>query len=230
MPALPDVPGVLKVSLHWAIEGDPMADTILHFHYTGGVPSFDDVAGVASVVDGQVSATLAPEYQSGIQFLGCEVRDLSSPMGQRTETSVTTPGTRAGTRLAPGTCALSNYGISRTYRGGKPRSYWPFGVSADVAATGFWADAFVTEYQVAVETFFDGVIGSYSSITVDYQVQVSYYGPPNRVLTNPSTGRARTVSTRRDAPGGTGAPIVDRVASRTSSKIISSQRRRNRNA
>jgi len=230
MGALPNVPNVIKLNIHWAVLGDPLADTILHFHYTSSPPDDADLGSFLTAVHTNVTSTLAPEYESGTQYVGSDVKDLSSPMGGRSTDATIIAGTRTGTRLAPATCALVNYAIRRSYRGGKPRSYWPFGVSGDVAATGFWADAFVTEYEEAVLTFVNNLIGTFGGFVVDNQCQVSYYGPPNKILTNPSTGRVRTVSTRRDAPGGTGEPLVDIIQNWTGSKIISSQRRRNRNA
>lgn len=230
MPALPDIANVIKHSMHWAIEGDPLADTILHYHYTSGPPDDTDLTAYLVAMDAAVTADLAPLYQSGIQYLGSDVRDLSNDMGGRAVSSAAIAGTRTGTKLAPGSCALANYIIRRTYRGGKPRSYWPFGVSGDVATTGLWADAFVAAAQTGILDYLQTALATFGGMTIDTQCQVSYYGPPNRIITSGSTGRARTVSTRRDAPGGTGHPIVDTITNAIVSKVIGSQRRRNRNA
>jgi hypothetical protein len=230
MPALPTVANVLKYKITWTVEGDPLANTILHYHYTSGPPSDTDLTAFVVAMAAAVTAGLNAEYLASTTFSRHDVRDLSSDMGAVSGGTVDAIGTRAGSRLAPGTAALMNYGIRRSYRGGKPRGYWPIGASADVAATGFWTDAFVSEYGTAVADFIQAGIGSFGGMTVDNQCQVSYYGPPNRILTNPSTGRARTVSTRRDAPGGTGHPIVDIINTQEPTKVIGSQRRRNRNA
>jgi hypothetical protein len=230
VPALPPVPNVIKARLFWTVEGDPMAVTILYFHYAGGAPDEGDLGSFLNAMDNAAQADLPGMFQSGVTYESSDVRDLSSITGSYVAVSNPTPGTRSGGKLSPGTAAVVNYAIKQSYRGGKPRSYMPFGTSTDVATTGLWADAFVTAYEGAVQSFISDSLGTYGGIDVDKQCVVSYYGPPNKVITNPTTGRARTVSTRRDAPGGTGAPIRYDITGQRGSKVIGSQRRRNRNA
>jgi hypothetical protein len=230
MPALPPVADVIKSRLFWTIEGDPMAVTILFWHYTSPAPSDADLASFVSNLADAAGTNLAALYQSGITLASADGRDLSAIDAAYATDSIDTPGTRTGGKLAPGTAAVANYSIRQSYRGGKPRSYWPLGTSTDVASTGFWADAFVTDYTTAVQALVTGTIGTTGDLVVDKQCVVSYYGPPNKVITNPTTGRARTVSTRRDATGGTGHPLVYDITAQNGSKVIGSQRRRNRNA
>lgn len=230
MGALPPVPNVIKSRIFWTIGGDANAFTILYYHYSSAAPDETDLTAYNTEFDTLNAASWGPEMTSDISYVGCDSRDLSSDMGAYAITSNTLVGSRSGGRLSPGTAALMNYKVHRHYRGGKPRSYFPLGSATDVASTGLWADAFVTEYSGVVEGFLVAVPNTYGSLVVDYQCNVSYYGPPNKILTNPSTGRSRTVSTRRDAPGGTGHPLVDQITARAGTKTIGSQRRRNRNA
>jgi hypothetical protein len=55
--------------------------------------------------------------------------------------------------------------------------------------------------------------------TITDQVNVSYYGPPNRLITG-STGRVKTISTMR------ADPIVDTITGISCSSIPANQRRR----
>jgi hypothetical protein len=230
MPALPPVPNVIKSRLFWTIEGDPFAVTILFYHYTSAAPDDPDLSTMNTALNAAVTSDLPAMFQSGVTLEGNDSRDLSDPGGAYATITNPTPGTRAGTRLAPGTAAVSNYHVRQSYRGGKPRGYFPFGVGADVSTTGLWSDAFVTDADNAINSALNTVEDTFGGLTIDKQCVVSYYGPPNRVITNPTTGRARTVSTRRDAPGGTGHPLVYIITTRGVTKVIGSQRRRNRNA
>lgn len=230
MPALPPVANVIKSRLFWTVEGDPMAVSILFFHYTSAPPDEGDLGTFTNDLLGAAITNLTGMFQSGVTLESVDSRDLSAMDGSYATVTDATPGTRTGGKLSPGTAAVVNYSIRQSYRGGKPRSYFPFGTSTDVAATGFWADAFVTAYEGAVANLITAAIGTFGGLIVDNQCVVSYYGPPNKVITNPVTGRARTISTRRDAAGGTGHPLVYTITGQNGSKIIGSQRRRNRNA
>jgi hypothetical protein len=230
MGALPAVANVIKQRIFYTVEGDPMAVTILHWHYSSGAPSDPDLQAFSDAMATAAASGFLPLMNSGVTLDSLDARDISRNDGAYATSAVASAGTRTGSRLAPGTAAVVNYSIRQSYRGGKPRSYFPFGVSADVAATGLWADAFVAAVDSGLVTFLGAGFATFGDLVVDNYCAVSYYGPPNKLLTNPTTGRVRTVSTRRDAPGGTGHPLTYIINSHTTSKTIGSQRRRNRNA
>lgn len=223
MGALPDVPGVVKLTLNWGVDGDVHAQTIHFARYTGTA----DAPACVALAEAAVS-TAATEFQglctSFTGVLSATARDLATDMGAEETAGAPWTGTRTGDRLAPGTAFVQSYAISRHYRGGHARNYFPFGSGTDVAATGLWADAFLTAAETAVINWFADWTGStYSAMVVGSHCQVSYYGPPNRVITG-STGRMRTVSSIRMPP------LVNDVRSSTGRKLIASQRRRNRGA
>jgi hypothetical protein len=225
MPALAPVPNAVKTRVIFGVEGDPQVATHLFFAYTGGPPTETDIAHLATDLV-TAAASLASLFTATTNMLAADARDLSSDMGAyANENSGGVPGTRTGDRLSPGTCALTNFRIKRSYRGGRPRAYWPFGSGTDIAASGLWTSSFVSEYSAAIVALIGSIAGNvYPSFTVTNQINISWYGPPNVIVTNPVTGRARTVSTRRVPP------VKDTIISVGGSQVISSQRKRNRAA
>jgi len=226
MPAYPPVPNVLRVDLHWAIGGDPLADTRLHFKYSGGPPAVADVTAFATDSNSAAVAQLVALLAADRSFLGTKVTDLSSDTGAQGEVAVSDPGTLTGTGLAPGSSALVNYPIDRRYRGGKPRSYFPFGDNTKLATTGLWLATWVTDFENAVNAYINLMNGKSSgSTSITTLVNVSYYKGFTSVQ-NPVTMRWRNIPTLR------ATPVVDDVApsSALGSVVVGSQRRRNRAA
>jgi len=223
MPALPDVPGVIKFTLNWGVDGDVHAQTVHHVKYTGTVTE----ASLTTFAGDEVSSTVTHFGTLATSFTGvlsCTARDLSSDMGVEVTAGPPWSGTRTGDRLSPGTAVVISSNVARHYRGGQPRSYLPLGSGTDVASTGLWADAFVTAMQTAWDDFRgDTEASTYSTFSTQKMCNVSYYGPPNRIITG-SGGRVRTASTVRTVPK------VDDLLTSTVRKIIGSQRRRNRDA
>lgn len=223
MPPLPDVPGVLKLTLNWGVEGDSVAQSILHFAFTGGA-SAADLSTLANTAVSTGESEFAALTSDSSGMLSATARDLSSAMGNEATAGTPWVGTRGAALLSPATSAVVSHSISRHYRGGHPRTYLPLGVSGDVAATGLWADAFVALVDAAWGDYIAIISDdTYGALNVGGFVSVSYFGPPNRLITG-STGRVRTVSTVR------GAPIVDAITGHITRKMIGSQRRRNRDA
>jgi hypothetical protein len=103
------------------------------------------------------------------------------------------------------TAVLVNFTIARRYRGGKPRVYWPAGVSAQLNNPVSWQSTFVSAFRTAFNAFLNGVT---SGITpppaVDYLCSVSYH-----------TGGALRPT-----------PVVDKVLDWEVNAIPGSQRRR----
>jgi hypothetical protein len=116
---------------------------------------------------------------------------------------------------------LVNYVIGRRYRGGKPRSYFPWGSSQEIFTRQSWNPTFVTNVDSGLAAYFSAVIGTtVGGTTLTEHVNVSYYSGFT-VVTNPVTHRARNVPTVR------AVPVVDNILSFAASSRPASQRRRN---
>jgi hypothetical protein len=220
MPALPSPGSVVKITLDWGVEADTLAQTVHYFSYSGGPPS----AATCSAIASDAVAGAATHFQSlcsnFVGMISATVRDLSSSMGNEATAGTAWSGTR-GTDLTPPSAAMVvSHSISRHYRGGHPRTYLPLGVAADIATTGLWSTGLTAAADTAWGDWVAGLIGTHGLTQL---VNVSYYGPPNRIITS-STGRVRTVSTVR------ATPLVDNVTGHVARRQIGSQRRRNRDA
>lgn len=220
MPALPDVPNVLRVDLQWTVGGDLDVITRMFFSYSGGAPSAADCVTIAASVYTDAAAMKAL-WESGTDLIGVKVTDLSSATGGVGEHSQVTSGTGATASMPGSVAVLVNYVITRRYRGGKPRSYLPFGSEADIATRQTWVGTFVTAVNSALATYFAAVIGTTGGgTTISQHVNVSYYDGFT-VVVNPITGRSKNVSKPRTTP------LVDTISSFATSSRPGSQRRRN---
>jgi hypothetical protein len=165
--------------------------------------------------------TFVPHLDNFSALTGVRCIDLSSPTGAEGEHAQASPGT-GGVDILPGaTCLLMRYVINRRYRGGKPRSYFPFGVQTDLSTRQQWGTGFLTDIDGKYAAAHTAILAlSSGSTVITDQVNVSYY-EGFTVQTSPSTGRATNVPKRRTTP------LVDTIVSFSASGTPASQRRRN---
>lgn len=226
VPALPLVPDCLRLDLNWTIEGDPLAVTRNFLEYSGGPPVDSDLNALCAAAQAAAQAQFQAITFTGISLVNLTALDLASATPAVGEDSTSFAGTRVGPANPPGACMVVHYPISRRYRGGKPRGYWPFGVAGDLETTGLWKAAFVTNCQNSVRAFYEALVGqTYGSITIVHHVNVSYYsGFTNVPYGNPTKYR-RTPTLRTN-------PVLDTITlgSELANLVVGSQRRRNRAA
>jgi hypothetical protein len=223
MPALPNVPGVIKMTIDWGVEANVLAQTIHHWEFTGSATAGDMTAfAVNAQGAADAAAPFVPLASDQVGMLAITVRDLTSDMG--VEVSGGTPwlGTRGAALTSPGTAVLVRHQIARHYRGGQPRSYLPLGVSGDIATSGLWSDAFVNAVNSAWGSWVSSNTGPIGGLTIASIANVSYY-KGFTPFTTPS-GRVK------NRPNLRATPLVDAFTGHTTSKTIASQRRRNRDA
>lgn len=220
MPALPSVPNVVRVDWLWDDGSDNNVSTRNYFRYSGSAPTSADCVTLAADIYADMSAH-DDLWSAATVLTGTRVIDLSSPSGGVGEHAQSTPGTIAFNELPGGVAMLVNYVIGRRYRGGKPRSYFPFGSSEQIFTRQQWQAAFVTAVDSGLAAYFSAVIGTtVGGTTLTEHVNISYY-EGFTVVTNPVTHRARNVPTVR------AVPVVDNILSFAASSRPASQRRRN---
>lgn len=222
MPALPDVPKVLKIEFVHSYGTDTTVMSRQFWSYSGSAPNSDDLDTFCVNVGGgwdSNCASLSNAAQVALETV--TAIDLSSSTGAEGTGAAAFPGTRDGADLDAATAMVVAYPISRRYRGGHPRGYWPFGSQPDLATPQTWSSGFVTEVA-------DGIIGmngntaasGWGGAGILQQVSVSYYDGFVAVE-NPLTHRYRNVPTVRVTP------LIDVVSTEVIPRTrVGSQRRR----
>lgn len=210
MPPLPAVPSVLK----FTIEGDTPVNNwvnVLHWTYTGGVPTNTNCADLADNLFGLWSAQFAPQMLTSAHVLRATCVDLTSALGSSGERAGSVAGS-AGTGDIPGSAAvLIRKSISRRYRGGHPRTYVYAGIQTDMLNPSHWTDAFATAIHSAYTAVKAGMDGfPIGATTLGVEVTVSYVDS----VANPVAPHRRAV------------PLVFPVTDFTVTPLIATQRRR----
>jgi hypothetical protein len=220
VPALPDVPGVIRCEVDFLVGSDAAALTRWYMAYSGAPFVPGSCAGFAGNLISEAGTILASMMHSDTSVTEARVTDLSSATGDAGSSSTTTAGTRSGAALPASAAVLLNATVGRRWRGGKPRGYWPLGTATDLLTRQTWESASQAAFLSALETVVTHLSGEANGGSViGAPVNVSYYGPPNRTLTG-STGRVRTVSTVR------AIPLVDAITGYGVNVHVASQRRR----
>jgi hypothetical protein len=139
--------------------------------------------------------------------------DLSSTTGAEDILIDTTAGGRTGDFAPSSAAVLASWTINRRYRGGHPRSYFPFGTAGTYASgsSKFWDPTFIASVETRLNTFIGAVSGkTVSATTFESFVNVSYYDKNSF----PTPPYRRTT------------PVVDAITAVTVKQRICSQRRR----
>lgn len=222
MPALPAVPQVLRIDYLWTSSADADLISRSFWQYTSGPPTNSDCNAMAAYLTATTLPGVANRWHPDVASRGVTITDLTSSTAAQGESLVTTVGTRTGTELPAGTCALLNFTVARRYRGGKPRLYLPLGTSTDMATTQTWDSTLISNAESLWSDIAADIFAHFPGPTsIAQQVSVSYY-EGFRAFTTPS-GRVKNISTLR-----TGGPLVDPVTNFSCNPRFASQRRRNR--
>lgn len=220
MAALPPVSDVIKATMLWNATGDTQAQTILHWAYSGSAPSSTDLGTLGAAFNSAVNTQLKPLFDSSVVYQGVILQDLSSSTGAVRQTTASITGTRTGGALTAANCLLMNHHIAQHYRGGKPRSYLPFGSQTDTSTGRSWNPSFITTCNTNWGLFQVAFIGQVAGgTTITHQCAVSYYQGYNAPTTLPS-GRVKQTPKLR------GTPVVYTITDSAANVVYATQRRR----
>jgi hypothetical protein len=221
VPALPSPGQVIRIAADFKVGSDAHALTRWFMSYTGTAPATSDLEHFAGLLNTAAGAVLPAVMHPDTTYLGCTLTDLASDTGAEVNLAADVVGTETGEALGAAVAVLTQLTIGRRYRGGKPKGFWPLGTAADLDTRQTWLAGSITNFTGAIEAVMTELEEmSSSGCTIGSPVNVSYYGPPNRIITG-STGRVRTVSTLRVTP------IVDLITAIAVDASLGSQRRRN---
>ena len=221
MPALPSIPNIIRAGFRFGNDSTTqIAGVALHYAYTGGPPVVSDVAAVALALKGAFGTHVAPQMSHHYGLDEVVVTDLSSPTGATAgDGTATVPGTLSGSTLQAGTSLVAHYDISRRYRGGHPKSFWPLGDEDQLGTIADWNSTFVSNVSAALAAFETAALLISSGTTsLAHQVNVSYFHG-STPFTLPG-GRVRNIPTLRTTP------LVDQITFGFAAPYIGSQRRR----
>jgi hypothetical protein len=221
MPALPNVPNVIRVACKGSSGGAETWLTRFYLQYPTVAPSAANLVSLGNEIITSWNTHLNPLTPGNKTLTEVDLQDLTNPSAAVATIATSQNGTRVGAWLPPVAATVVSYSIGRRYRGGHPRGYWPFGVEGDLDTSGQWLPLWVTTVDVGIRAFFSDVtsfIWAVSEITK--HCNVSYYSGFT-VVTDPITGRARNVPKLR-----AGGPVVDLVSIQSARIIVGTQRRR----
>lgn len=219
MPALPDVPSVLRIQLTGTKGANPWL-TRFFLQYGGTAPTNTQLATFNAALLTTYNTNIKPLADNVTALLQIQTQDLTSPTAAVSVSAVSSTGTRGATGLTSESAVVVSYKIGRRYRGGHSRGYWPWGVQGDTATEHSWLAASVTAFGTGYAAFQTALAAAgWAGAGTIAQVGVSYY----QGFTNVAgpTGRMRPKSTIRG-----GGPVVDAVTSIQVQSFIGSQRRR----
>lgn len=221
MPALPDVPSVLRISSKFQTSPTTYGGYRQFYLYSGSAPSNAVCNTIANDVEAAFAANLNEWMSGDFNLVEIEVIDLSSSTGGVGSWTGLENGSRSGAALTIDTAVNLGFTIARRYRGGHPKVYLPFGVETDLdASKNGWTAALQSGVAGSWSTYDNALLAiTESGTTLTQHVNVSYYSG-FVVSTNPLTGRARNVPKPRSEP------LVDVITGHTVNPIVSQQRRR----
>jgi hypothetical protein len=197
------------------------ASNRFYLAYSGAAPSGSQLNALGNAIAvGPYTADIQSLHAAPVVLEHIEIVDLASSSGAVGIYSPTTGGLRAGTEVPENTCVSSLYQVARKYRGGKPKNFWPFGVTSDIVNARDWSPTAQTSFQTGLQNFFAALNGmSTGPGSVTNHVNVSYYSGFTNVAYGTPTKYRRTPTPRA-------TPVVDTVTAIVVQPTLGSQRRR----
>jgi hypothetical protein len=213
------VPNVVRVDFHHDVGADFNVACRLNFRYAAASLSGANLTSLANQMEGWYEANFGALLNSEHKLVQIVCTDLNSSTGAQGTWSGSFSGTRTGLSMTAETCALVNYKIGRRYRGGKPRTYWPWGSSTDLATPQTWNGSFVSAVNSAITAFNTSAVAYSGPPDITEQVSISYYSGGTWVQ-NPVTGAYHFHPAVRPTP------VIDSIVARSCNQMPGSQRRR----
>src|SRR5580693_785530 len=159
MAALPPIEGVLKCEISGNIAGNTYWANILHFGQLGEPWLLANMISFYDAMESSQNALYTGNMGAAVVATEVKLTDLSSDTGEVYAVSVDWTGGRIGISAQASACVLATYQISRRYRGGHPRTYFPFGDAALQEDPQSWDEAFVANVATNLEAVLTAAAG-----------------------------------------------------------------------
>lgn len=219
VPALPDVPGVIRTVLKYTLGND---SNVLNRLYTSfvGTANETNIAGWIANLITQWEAHMESLFHDSVRLTEVTATDLTTNTGEEVVTGVSAAGSRSGTPLGAGTALVVQMKIARRYRGGHPRNYLCAGVEGDLEDNQQWDGAALSAFSTGWNAWIAACLSDApGGLTVGLMNNVSYYSGFTNFLE--PTGRYRVIPTLRSSP------VTDIIIDYAMNPQLGSQRRRN---
>jgi hypothetical protein len=203
MVALPAVANVIRAQFVYAYGSDANAQVALHLAYSDASPPDQaHMTTLATNLHTNYVTNLKPLHVTSCVLHQIILTDLSSASGAVGVWSGSEAGTRSALNpVSAETCLLINFKVARRYKGGHPRTYWPFGNGADLQDPQNWTSSFVTACQTgfdAMLTYLKGLSGPpvitglcnvryWSGSTWHQKTNGDWYEKPNPISGGPTS-------------------------------------------
>ena len=221
MPALPNVPSVVRITFVQALGQDLRCVNRFYQQYsTTGPLSSTGATAWAAACDAAWNTDLASFFSSDMTLESVTVEDLSSDLGAVGVSTTGHTGTDADPYCPAGTALVVQEKITRRYRGGHPRQYIGGLTQPRLATPQEWNSSTLSSFPGYYTSFRAAcAAGVPSALSPAVDVNVSYYH--GFTIFTPPSGRSRPIPTLR------ATPLVDVISSFTVNPKVCSQRRRN---
>lgn len=220
MPALPNVAKVIRVQFLSSVQGNVRVQDRMYFNFAGAGPTVADLNTLGLTIANAWGTNFSSLQTPSAILIGVLLTDLTSAVGAQTQLTVSKVGTGGAATIPTGSAAVVKFKISRRYRGGHPRFYFP-GVPQNQEGTG---QSWLSTYTAALATAFQAFVTACelappANIGVMTHVNVGYFsGFTNKTF---PSGRIHPVPTVR------ATPFQDVVIGYSVNPNFGSQRRRN---
>jgi hypothetical protein len=219
MPALPDVPKVVRIDFHQTLGEDTRVLNHTFWQYSG-TSTLTDLTTALTAIAGHWLADWGTHLSQDLVLTNVEGTDLTSPTSPHTFFPAAIPGGEANTALPAGVASIMKFIVARRYRGGHSKMYTAGRVDEQLHDEQTWDAANAGQWQTDWVTFNSHIVSSFpAGFGAVVQVNVSYFQGFH--LVTPPSGRTRAVPTLRVAP------VVDPIIDFASNLHVASQRRRN---
>lgn len=217
-PPLPADP-TLRIKLDYNDSANNLMGSRFYLTYAGSAPTGANCIAIADAIEAAWVANLAPIVNAEFALAEVDVLDIATYTGLSGQWTGNQNGTESGALIPASVATNVEFGISRRYRGGKPRMFIPPPGQDKLQNGANWTAAFLTSATTAVEGFFTaceaisvGAVGTLQHVNLSY-----YQGFTNHTSTS---GRERAVPTYRTTA------LVDKITGYFVKATVGSQRRR----
>ena len=168
-------PFTIRSEIHFTLGPNPNVMNRIHWGYQNGPPSPGDLGSFSAALRAAIVSNLVPLCGTGVTLTTVRAIDIAASTGQEGQTIGSTIGTRPGAVLTAATCILASGHISRRYRGGRPRIYFPAGVQEDLSNVSTWDPAIVSATTSAWQAVLNAIQGqTFGSFTITNWVNVAH--------------------------------------------------------